>query len=208
MKNDYIMGDVKISIPPTLLASIIGRMDDVRQAVTMDLKKAGNYLYVLGETADELGGSEYYAHLGYVGCQVPNVDFSNARERYSRYHQALGQGLVRSCHDCSDGGMAVALAEMAFAGEVGLTIDLEEIPVVGDHREDVLLFSETASRLLVEVTPSNSSKFEETMGHTAWSRIGQCTGDRLLVIRKGEKKMLSLSLDEMKEAWQKTLSGL
>ncbi len=208
MKNDYIMGDVKISIPPTLLVSVIGRMDDVRQAVTMDLKKAGNYLYMLGETADELGGSEYYAHLGYVGCKVPLVDFSKARERYDRYHQALGQGLVRSCHDCSDGGMAVALAEMAFAGEVGLTVDLEQIPVLSAQGEDVLLFSETASRLLVEVTPSDSSKFEEIMGRTAWARIGQCTDEGRLVIRKGEEKVLSLSLGEMKEAWQETLSKL
>jgi phosphoribosylformylglycinamidine synthase len=208
MKNDYIMGDVKISIPPTLLVSVIGRMDDVRQAVTMDLKKAGNYLYMLGETADELGGSEYYAHLGYVGCKVPLVDFSKARERYDRYHQALGQGLVRSCHDCSDGGMAVALAEMAFAGEVGLTVDLEQIPVLSAQGEDVLLFSETASRLLVEVTPSDSSKFEEIMGRTAWARIGQCNDEGRLVIRKGEEKVLSLSLGEMKEAWQRTLRGL
>lgn len=208
MKNDYIMGDIKISIPPTLLASIIGRMDDVRMAVTMDLKKAGNYLYVLGDTADELGGSEYYAHLGHVGCQVPVVDFEKARERYGRYHQALKQGLVRSCHDCSDGGMAVALAEMAFAGEVGLTVDLNELPAVGDLREDVLLFSETASRLLVEVPVSDSSKFEEAMGGTVWARIGECTDDGRLVVNKGEREVLSLSLDEMKKAWQETLSGL
>lgn len=208
MKNDYIMGDIKISIPPTLLASIIGRMDDVRLAVTMDLKKAGNYLYVLGETADELGGSEYYAHLGHVGCQVPVVDFSKARERYSRYHKALLQGLIRSCHDCSDGGMAVALAEMAFAGEVGITVDLGEIPAVGNQREDVLLFSETASRLLVEVAPPDSSTFEEMMGETAWARIGQCIDDRRLVIRNGEQEVLSLSLDEMKRVWQEPLRGL
>jgi phosphoribosylformylglycinamidine synthase len=202
------MGDIKISIPPTLLASIIGRMDDVRMAVTMDLKKAGNYLYVLGDTADELGGSEYYAHLGHVGCQVPVVDFEKARERYGRYHQALKQGLVRSCHDCSDGGMAVALAEMAFAGEVGLTVDLNELPAIGDLREDVLLFSETASRLLVEVPVSDSSKFEEAMGGTVWARIGECTDDGRLVVNKGEREVLSLSLDEMKKAWQETLSGL
>jgi len=208
MKNDYIMGGIKISIPPTLLVSIIGRMDDVRQAVTMDLKEAGNYLYILGETRDELGGSEYYAHLGYVGRQVPEVDFLKARERYEKYHEALRQGLVRSCHDCSDGGMAVALAEMAFAGEIGLAVDLDEVPTAQDEREDVLLFSETASRLLVEVTPSDSSKFEAAMGATGWARIGECTEDKHLVINNGERGVLALSLDEMKEAWQGTLKGL
>jgi len=208
MKNDYIMGDVKISIPPTLLVSVIGRMDDIRKSVTMDLKKTGNFLYVLGATAHELGGSEYYAHFGHVGARVPSVDFSKAWERYNRYHQALLQGLVRSCHDCSDGGMGVALAEMAFAGEVGLVVDLDAVPVIGALEDDALLFSETASRLLVEVAPTDSSRFEETMGGTVWARIGQCTGDRRLVIRKGEKEVVSLPLDTMKNAWQGTLKGL
>ena len=208
MKNDYIMGDVKISIPPTLLASVIGRMEDVRQAVTMDLKEPGNYLYMLGETADELGGSEYYALLGNIGCQVPVVDFSKARDRYEKYHQALRQGLVRSCHDCSDGGLAVALAEMAFAGELGLAVDLNTIPAEGELRENVILFSETASRLLVEVTPFDSAKFEEVMAGTIWARIGQCTGERRLVIEQGGRNVLSLALDEMKQAWQGTLEGL
>jgi phosphoribosylformylglycinamidine synthase len=208
MKNDYIMGDIKISIPPTLLVSIIGRMDDVRKSVTMDLKKPGNYLYVLGETADEMGGSEYYAHLGYVGSRVPVVDLQKACKRYVQYHQALCMGLVRSCHDCSDGGMAVALAEMAFAGDVGLTVDLELIPAVGELNDEALLFSETASRLLVEVEPMNSSKFEELMGATIFARIGWCTDDRRMVIESGGREVLSLSLDEMKEAWQGTLSGL
>ncbi|MGD8352835.1 MAG: phosphoribosylformylglycinamidine synthase subunit PurS [Pseudomonadota bacterium] len=208
MKNDYIMGDVKISIPPTLLVSVIGRMNDIRQAVTMDLKKAGNYLYILGVTRGELGGSEYYAHLGHLGSLVPRVDFDSARLRYNKYHQALVAGFVRSCHDCSDGGLAVALAEMAFAGEIGLTVDLNDVPAEGNLREDSLLFSESASRLLVEIAPSDAQKFEEAMRETVWARIGQCTGDRRLVITKGETTVLSLALDDMKEAWQKTLKGI
>jgi len=208
MKNDTIMGDVKISIPPTLLVSIIGRMEDVRQAVTMDLKRAGNFLYMLGDTSRELGGSEYYAHYGHVGASVPSVDLAQAWERYNRYHQAVLMGLVRSCHDCSDGGMGVALAEMAFAGEVGLSVDLDAVPASGNLREDALLFSESASRLLVEVAPSDALKFEEAMGKTVWARIGQCTTDLRLIITKDKKEILSLDLKEMKDAWQGTLRGL
>jgi phosphoribosylformylglycinamidine (FGAM) synthase-like enzyme len=104
--------------------------------------------------------------------------------------------------------MAVALAEMAFAGEIGLTVDMDKIPAASSERQDVLLFSETASRLLVEVTPSNASKFEAVMGDTVWARIGECTDDRRLVIRKGKQETLSLPLDEMKKAWQKTLINL
>ena len=208
MKNDYIMGDVKISIPPTLLVSVIGKMDDVRRSVTMDLKAADNFLYILGDTADEAGGSEYYAHLGYVGSKIPVVDFLEARDRYERYHKALGRGLVRACHDCSDGGLAVALAEMAFAGDVGLRVDLGLVPVSGELTENIVLFSETASRLLVEVAPGRSREFEEVMGDTAWARIGQCSEDRRLVINSGEREVLALSLEEMKGAWKGTLREL
>ena len=208
MKNDYIMGEVKISIPPTLLVSIIGRMEDVRTAVTMDLKEEGNLLYILGDTRDELGASEYYAHLGHVGRNVPEVPFRKAITRYRRYHEAVLKGLVRACHDCSDGGLAVALAEMAFSGEMGLEVDLTEVPVIGELREDAVLFSESASRLLVEVTPAHAPAFEDLMGDDSWAMIGRCTGTTRLVITDGEKEIISLGLSPMKEAWQGTLREL
>lgn len=208
MKNDYIMGDVKISIPPTLLVSVIGRMDDVRCAVTMDLKEEGNLIYILGDTRNELGASEYYHHLGIVGGNVPEVSFHKAIARYRRYHEALREGLVRGCHDCSDGGMAVALAEMAFSGEMGLEIDLDAVPVSGDLREDTVLFSESASRLLVEVRPDNASAFEDLMGSNSWARIGRCTGGENLDVVSGGKKIISLNLGLLKAAWQGTLREL
>ena len=208
MKNDYIMGDVKISIPPTLLISIIGRMEDVRQAVTMDLKGTGNQLYILGLTADELGGSEYYAHLGHLGANVPRVSFSSARERFHRLNQAITRGLVRSCHDCSDGGLGVALAEMAFAGGVGLKIDLDLLPVAGELSVDRALFSESASRLLVEVEPDKTLDFERVMGPSDLAVIGTCTGEDRLDITSGGGTILSLSLKEMGEAWRSPLEDL
>ncbi len=208
MKNDYIMGDVKISIPPTLLISIIGRIDDVRLAVTMDLKEEGNHVYILGVTADELGGSEYYAHLGHLGANVPKVSFPTARERYFRLNEAIKKGLVRSCHDCSDGGLGVALAEMAFAGGVGLRIDLDRLPVSGRLSDDRALFSESASRLLVEVKPDRVRDFEREMGSTQLSRIGICTGEDKLEVTSAGRVILSLSLDEMGEAWRSPLENL
>ncbi|UCF30068.1 MAG: phosphoribosylformylglycinamidine synthase subunit PurS [bacterium] len=208
MKNDYIMGDIKISIPPTLLVSVIGRMEDVRSAVTMDLKRPGNVLYLLGETADELGGSEYYAHFGHIGANVPQVDFTRARERYLRLHRAVVEGLVASCHDCSDGGVAVALAEMAFSGGVGLEVDLQALPTTGELRADRVLFSESASRLLVEVAPGKAGRFEKVMGSTVWARIGVCTADERLSVRSGKGLILSLALDRMRDAWKSPLGGL
>ena len=116
MKNDYQIGDTKISIPPTLLFSVIGRIEDVRKAVTMDAKREGDLVYVLGETHRELGGSEWYAMHNAVGNDVPKVDAARAKALYTALSKAIREGLVASCHDCSDGGLGVALAETAFSG--------------------------------------------------------------------------------------------
>ena len=174
----------------------------------MDLKEEGNVLYILGETGKELGGSEYYAHLGFVGKNVPNVSFQDALSRYRRYHEAVLKGLVRAGHDCSDGGLAVALAEMAFSGEVGLEVDLAAVPVVEDLREDEVLFSESASRLLVEVKPRDVPAFEDIMGDGPWAGIGRCTAGKSLDILSGERQIMSLDLTLMKRAWQRTLREL
>jgi phosphoribosylformylglycinamidine synthase len=208
MKNDYIMGDVKISIPPTLLVSVIGRMDDVRKAVTMDLKGPGNMVYILGDTADEMGGSEYFAHLGYVGNKVPVVAFADAAKRYRAVHSAIDHGLLRSCHDCSDGGLAVALAEMAFSGETGLDIDLGAVPVRGDLATEALLFSETASRLVVEVTPENVPDFESAMAGTTFAKIGTTADHGMLTMELAGEKVVSMELDTLKGAWQEPLKEL
>ena len=144
MKNDYQIGGTKISIPPTVLFSTIGKIDDVRKAVTMDAKRVGDLVYVLGMTCDELGGSEWYAAQGAVGNNVPKVDAKTAKKRYLALGKAMDQGLVASCHDCADGGLGVALAETAFSGAFGMTVDLARVPVQGITRDDALLFSRIA----------------------------------------------------------------
>ena len=154
MKNDYRMGETKISIPPTVLFSALGVIDDVTRVVTMDAKHPGDVVYVLGTTFDELGGSEYYALLGHLGSRVPRVEAATARPLYESLSVAMAQGLVASCHDCSDGGLGIALAETAFAGGFGMHVDLRFVPGAGDLRDDVALFSETPSRFVVTVRPS------------------------------------------------------
>ena len=160
MKNDYAIEGTKISIPPTLLFSVIGRMADVRRAVSMDAKRAGDIVYVLGETKNELGASEWYALHGCVGDNCPRVDAAAAKWLYAALHRAIAAGLVASCHDCSDGGLGIALAETAFAGGLGMDVDLRQVPRRDLHRDDYLLFSETASRFVVTVSPANRAAFE------------------------------------------------
>ncbi len=212
MKNDFYDGTVKISIPPTLLFSVIGKIDDARKAVTMDLKKAGDLVYLLGATADELGGSEYFALQGALGVRVPKVDPKNAYSRYQAYHQAVNAGLVASCHDLSDGGLAVAAAESAFAGGFGIDMDLAKIIWKGDSAgktDATLLFSESASRHLVTIHPEQQAAFETIMKGHSLAAIGIVTVKQSVTVTGSNGGcVINSGLTELKEAWQKTLREL
>ena len=203
MKNDYQIGDTKISIPPTVLFSVIGKIDDVRRAVTMDAKRAGDLVYLLGETRDELGASEYYDMLGELGAHVPKVDAPSALERYRTLNAAQSEGLIASCHDLSDGGLGVALAETAFAGGLGMDIDLRNVATDGNLRDDAILFSESQSRLLVTVRPGNRERFEALFAGQAFSRVGEVTsGQELRIIGLKGEPLVCADINDLKEAWQ------
>lgn len=206
MKNDYMMAGTKISIPPTLLFSVIAKIDDVRLAVTMDAKQAGDLVYILGTTYAELGASEYAVQHGATGNSVPHVRENESLPRYHALEQAMKQDLVASCHDCSDGGLGVALAETAFSGGLGLEFNLSKIPAHDIDREDVLLFSESQSRFVVTVAPDKAGDFEKTMADTGWAKIGKITAEPIMNgIGFSGKTVLSEPLAELKEAWQQTL---
>ena len=207
MKNDYQIGERKISIPPTLLFSVIGKMDDVRKAVTMDAKEAGHLVYVLGETAAELGGSEWYALHGAIGMNVPTVQVKTAKALYTALHRAIQAGYVASCHDCSDGGLGVALAEVAFAGGLGLEIDLARVPAMGIDRDDTLLFSESQSRFVVTVAPEHQGGFEETLAGCATSQVGTVLSEsRLRITGLKGNVIIEEEIGELKAAWQQPLN--
>ncbi|BCS54671.1 phosphoribosylformylglycinamidine synthase subunit PurS [Geobacter sp. SVR] len=212
MKNDFYDGAVKISIPPTLLFSVIGKIEDARKAVTLDVKRSGDIVYLLGKTGDELGGSEYLALKGAIGNTVPQVDTGRAYKRYQAYHQAVVQGLVASCHDLSDGGLAVAAAEAAFAGGFGMTVDLSRVLWKGDtagKTDAALLFSESASRHLVTVHPEQREQFEAVMSGNCFASIGVVTEEQALVVTGlAGGSVVKAELAELKEAWQKTLREL
>ena len=207
MKNDYQIGAVRISIPPTLLFSTLGRMEDVRKAVTMDVKKAGDLVYVLGKTFRELGGSEWYALHGAVGNSVPKVHAKTAKALYEPLHRAIRAGLVASCHDCSDGGLGVTLAETAFAGGLGLEVDLKNIPAEGIGRNDELLFSESQSRFVVTVSPGSREAFEALLTGCTFARIGTVIPEGVLRIDGlGGQRIIEEDTRALKAAWQKPLA--
>ncbi len=138
-------------VTPTLLITALGIVPDIRRVITLDLKRVGDPLYIIGVTKPELGGSEYYRLMGFLGASVPRLRPSETIKAYRRLLEAMDRGLVRACHDLSEGGLAVAAAEMAFTGWLGLEIDIDAVPVEGVMRPDQLLFSESNGRLLAEI---------------------------------------------------------
>jgi phosphoribosylformylglycinamidine synthase II len=198
-----------ISIPPSLLISAIGQVEDVSRCVTMDAKEPGNALYLVGLTRNELGGS----HLGIVermsGGAVPQVDAARAKSTFAAMHRAIHQGFVRACHDLSEGGLAVAAAEMAFAGGFGLSLALDavpnDIPLTMAERDLALLFAESNTRFLCEVAPQYQRQFEAAMSSVIHARIGQVTAENKLIVKKSQQVLIDSDVSKLKECWQKPL---
>jgi phosphoribosylformylglycinamidine synthase len=207
LNNEFEFEGKVISIPHTLLVSAIGIMDDVSRAVSMDLKQTGDIIYIVGSTQAELGGSEYFVNLGFIGNKVPGVNPKQSKQLMDSLSKATAKGLVRACHDCSDGGIGVAIAEMAFAGGLGATIELKSVPL-GEpiDRDDFILFSESNSRFLVEVAPEHKEEFERIMKGTSFAVVGQVNNtQKLEVFGLKRRKIIDVSIEELKEAWQRPL---
>ena len=208
LNNEFKTEDKTIAIPPTLLISAICVMPDVSKAISMDVKSPGNLIYIIGMTKNELGGSHYYYTHGFVGNSVPKVDTETAKRTMDLLANATGKGLVRSCHDCSEGGIAVTAAEMSFAGGYGMELDLSQVPVEeGIVRDDVVLFAESNTRFVVEVEQQKQREFEATIEGTSYGRIGKVVeNDMFTVLSMSGEKVISEKIADLKEAWQATLT--
>jgi phosphoribosylformylglycinamidine synthase len=203
LNNTYAtQGGKRLNIPHTLLVTALGRVADARACVTMDLKEAGNTLYLVGTTRDELGGSHAHLVTGRSGGRVPQVDLATAPRVFAALHAAITQGLVRACHDLSEGGLAVAAAEMCFAGGVGA--DLTGLP--GDLPDEVKLFAESPTRFLVEVKSDRAAAFEACCTSVPVARVGATVSDpRLRIAGANGAWLVWVKLSTLKEAWQKPL---
>ncbi len=203
--NEYELGGKTIAIPPTLLISAMAVIEDTSLAVTMDAKAVGDYVYVMGLTKREMGAS-YYSEITGLWGDVPGFDGQSAANTYAVTHKAITKELVASCHDCSEGGLAVALAETAFAGGLGLEINVRKIKTEGTLSDIETLFSESNSRFVVTVNPAHAQEFEEIIQDTVWSRVGKIT-DRGRFVCRGldDRSVIDLDIHELKEAWQKPL---
>ncbi len=203
LNNEYRSPTKRITIPHTLLVSALGHVPDVRTCVTMDLKAPGHDLYLVGVTRDELGGSHLHLVSGRTGGEPPRVDVALAPKIFAAVHRAIVGGLVRACHDLSEGGFAVAVAEMAFAGGIGA--DVTHLP--GDGLSDeVKLFSESTTRFLIEATPENAAALKEAFAGLPFAKVGVTVAEpRLRIAGANGEWLIWAKLAELKEAWQKPL---
>ena len=209
MKNDYGVWPNKISIPPTMLFSLFGNQPDVRKTATSNFKRHGERIYLVGTTYDELGASEVAFHLRErgdatgIGGQVPRLeDPVRQLEVYRKLSSSIQNGLIRTAHDCSEGGLAVALAEMCIGGRIGAMIDIDG---TGDNSLWARLWGESLGRFIIGVKPENEKKWlDEMKGHKV-TYLGKTEQQDNLVINDGFDEVINLNVNDLVSSWQNTL---
>lgn len=206
MKNDYTGLGRRISIPPTVLISVMGVIGNVTRCQTSDFKKAGDQIYILGGTWRELGCSEAALELGLEDGRMPRVDASSGLARYRAVHALMNQRALSACHDCSDGGLGVALAEMCVGGRLGAEVDLDAVPLLEKMTPGEILYSESASRLVVSVRPELAVLLDSLGQYQCCRRIGSVSQDGRLKIKSCGKILIDEPVQALAEAYKGTLN--
>jgi phosphoribosylformylglycinamidine synthase len=205
LNNEFREGGTTHSIPPTLLISALAIVPDIAHVASMDAKAPGHELLIVGETGPELGGSQLAHALGATGAEAPLVDLALAPRILAAVHAAIGQGLVAACHDVSDGGLAVAAAEMAFAGEVGVELDVARLPVRGAPDLGRRLHAETPGRFLLEVEPGRRDALLAVFADLPCAVVGRTLEEPVLAIADGGEPVLREPLAALRDAFLGTL---
>lgn len=198
---------IKISVPPTLLISSIGLIEDVLKTVSIDVKFPGDLVYILGETKDELGGSEYFAMNKSVGNNLPKVNALKNKKLYQSFFQAAKKETISSAISITRGGLGIALTKSALSGKLGIEVSLRNIS--GQvSRNDFVLFSESQGRILVTINPKNKKEFEKAMEDNYIKQIGQVTDNKQLII-KGLKNevIINLNLEQIEKSYKSTFKN-
>jgi phosphoribosylformylglycinamidine synthase len=220
MKNEAVLGGVKISVPPTLLVSAIGQIEDVRDSLTLDFKQPGDVVFLLGVTEDHTGGSEYYRYLGqldgvaakldqavpYVGNRVPTVDPEACLALYHSLHDAIRAGLVRSAATPAKGGLAVALARCALAGRLGARLEILAENQGQALPADTFLFSESNGRFIVTTAAAQADAFESALAGLPCQRVGVVTSESELVVDHQGSEVIRIEIDELSQSFKKGLA--
>jgi phosphoribosylformylglycinamidine synthase subunit PurSL len=206
--NEYRLADGSSRpIPGTLLISAIGIVPDTRRVTSMYLKRPGNLIYLIGVTGDDLGGSLAQRLNGLQGSEAPVVRLTSARRIVSVVHRANRKGLIQACHDLSEGGLAVAAAEMAIAGGHGLEIDVRDVPVIElELADSTKLFAESPTRFLVEVTTEDAPALEKILGRTPHAKIGRVLDSPRYWVLGQSGVVINADIDGLRARWRTPLA--
>lgn len=196
-----------VSIPVTILISGMGIVEDISHVRGSSLRRRDSLIAVIGSTASDLGGSVYARQKGLANATVPGTDMEAAMDLYRKYYEAVKQGLILSAHDVGEGGLAVTLAEVAFSGKAGLEIDLSSLPTGEDVSVAAMLFGESPSRLVVEITPENLERVAAVFGEQPFVQLGRAAGEHSnLKVNLGAEVLIDEPLDELKSLWKNGLA--
>jgi phosphoribosylformylglycinamidine synthase II len=199
----------KISGLPTIQFAATTLVEDIRRCVTMEVKVPGDLVYVLGETRDELGASEYYQMMNWIGLNVPKVDAEKVMPLYNALYQAIQEELVTSCHAVGRGGLGVHLALSAMGGNLGMDLDLRSVPADKNLSNTRLLYSESAGRFIVTIDPKKKERFEGIMGALEYASIGRVTDTGILQVSGIDGKIIMKEkIGDLKDAWNEPFGGL
>ena len=211
LNNEYRVGDKSLSIPGCLLVTALAPVAQLSKIPDSSFTATDRSVYLFGLTRKELGGSVYHTHRGEAGGKVPRARGKSMHLIYRTLHELMQMEIIDAAHDPSEGGLAVALAEMAFGGEIGLFLDLAAVPVADDiERDEEILFSESLGRILVCVNPEMEEDFISTCSQRSlvFAKIGETTGDEFFACDGLEgERLFSLELSDLQEAFQKPLAN-
>jgi phosphoribosylformylglycinamidine synthase subunit PurSL len=204
---------IQISIPPTLLISSIGIIDDVHKLISLDVKHAVDLIYLLGETYDEMGGSEYLKMKSekdqkkYTSIHVPRVDAMKNIRLYKAFAQDSDSQIISSAISIGRGGLLVALSKMAMAGMLGIDVTLQDLPG-SVKRDDIALFSESQGRIITTIAVENRNQFEKVMKGIPYACIGKVTKDQKIIIRglKGHE-IVNITVGEALKVYRETFKN-
>ena len=196
----------EVTIPTTCLISGMGIVEKQSHVTGASIRKTGSFLALFGGSGSEMGGSVYARQKGNVNGRVPEFDPAIALESYKKFHQAVDEGLILAAHDLSEGGLAVAAAEMGFSLVAGLEIDLDALPVNGSPGAVPLLFGESPARILMEVDEPSLERLQKIFSDTQFAVIGRtCSAHSKLCFTQGGESVLETELALLKDQWKNVL---
>jgi len=194
----------KIHIPPVLCVSTFGVVDDINKTISSPFKKVGNKIVLIGETKPEMGGSIYYDILGYLGSKVPDIDNQVALKTYQAIHQGIKNGLIKSCADISEGGLASAITEMCFGELFGAEIQISQFQIGNPQ----LLFSESPARFICEITTKDFESLKQICGEIFCEIIGEITDTGEIIFKNEEKTLIKEKTGNLLKTWQKPMKKI